>query len=395
MKQVSIFAIPSLCFALISPIASLAAPLSFQITDLGVGSAFGINDNGQVVGSFGGVSGPVIWSRSGGVVPLTTSTGLNQFDIAGASAINNAGQISGTVRSSNFFQSAGAFWANPNSLVILPNTRQDNNTSAINNSGLIVGTGSTSRYSSPTSWQNGVGSDLPLLGYYPPTGPQGDANDVNDIGVIVGSSSNPDSVDRHAVYWENGTVHDLGMLPGDQYSKAYAVNNKGEIVGVSGGASGTQTFLWSALGGMTSIGNLHGLETLPTAMNDSSWVVGNAFTGSNTTPFLWRPGEAITDLNSFAYLANSSFSSLTYATDINSLGEVVGYGLGKDGLQHAFLISPVPEVHTWLFLLAGVIFMWWRLFKVNDKKVISRAKHFAGFSAMHKSQISFCGSQVA
>ena len=109
MKQVSFFAVSSLCFALISPIASLATPLSFQITDLGLGGAGGINDNGQVIGSFGGVSGPVIWSRSGGLASLTKSIGPNQYNILGATAINNAGQIAGIVRSDDFFQTGGVF----------------------------------------------------------------------------------------------------------------------------------------------------------------------------------------------------------------------------------------------------------------------------------------------
>ena len=368
MKRFSIFAISFLCFPLILPTTILADPLAFHITDLGRGGASGINDNGQVVGYFGSIPGPVVWSRSTGPVTLTKISGLNQFDAAGATDINNAGQIVGLARASyNVGQTVAVLWTNPNSLTPLPNTHQDNSATAINQSGLIVGNGNVSRYSGPVAWQNGVGFQLPLLGYTLQTGPQGDALDVNDAGIIVGSSSIPTSRNRHAVYWENGTAHDLGTLSGDESSGARAVSNNGAIVGESMGPSGSRAFLWTASEGMKLLGSLGGESTLPTAINDNGWVIGNSYGASNFTPFLRLPGQNVADLNSFVDLTNSSFSSLTYAADMNSLGDIVGFGLAKDGSTHAFLISPVPEVQTWLFLLVGLTFIWWRLSMLRQK----------------------------
>jgi len=36
---------------------------------------------------------------------------------------------------------------------------------------------------------------------------------------------------RHAILWDDGTVIDLGSLPGNLQSMAAAVNNRGDVVG--------------------------------------------------------------------------------------------------------------------------------------------------------------------
>src|SRR3989304_5481542 len=55
---------------------------------------------------------------------------------------------------------------------------------------------------------------------------------INDSGQIVGSFATNEG--RHAVLWNNGTMTDLGVLPGRIYSSiAYDINNNGAIVGES------------------------------------------------------------------------------------------------------------------------------------------------------------------
>ena len=34
--------------------------------------------------------------------------------------------------------------------------------------------------------------------------------------------------------WENGTITDLGTLPGHNYSEAFGINERGQIMGISG-----------------------------------------------------------------------------------------------------------------------------------------------------------------
>ena len=109
-------------------------------------------------------------------------------------------------------------------------------------------------------------------------------------------SSLPDNTTFHAFLWQSGVMTDLGTLPGDMFSVAFGINNKGQVVGQSCNASG------------------------------------------NCRAFIWQNG-AMTDLN----LLVPSYSKLylTYGGDINDSGRIVGYGYDrKSGRSPAFLALP-------------------------------------------------------
>ncbi|MGO9084011.1 MAG: hypothetical protein ACLQBK_02200 [Candidatus Sulfotelmatobacter sp.] len=71
------------------------------------------------------------------------------------------------------------------------------------------------------------------------------ANDINDTGEIVGNAVFPDGA-SDAYLWKDGVATDLGILDGDCYSEAFAINSRGQVVGQSYScATGTErTFLW-------------------------------------------------------------------------------------------------------------------------------------------------------
>jgi probable HAF family extracellular repeat protein len=78
-------------------------------------------------------------------------------------------------------------------------------------------------------WESGAAQDLGTLG-----GMQTSVSAMNDDGDIVGSSLTA-SGERHAFVWHNGQMYDLGLGPqGGDYSQALAINERGEIIGVSG-----------------------------------------------------------------------------------------------------------------------------------------------------------------
>jgi len=71
---------------------------------------------------------------------------------------------------------------------------------------------------------------------------------VSEAGVAVGGADtavptpvpgcfnpvgNPDCFISHAFVWRGDGLHDLGTLPGSYFSFAYAINARGQIVGVS------------------------------------------------------------------------------------------------------------------------------------------------------------------
>ena len=88
----------------------------------------------------------------------------------------------------------------------------------------------------PFFWQNGVMRKLPTLG-----GNNGTASQINRWGVAAGEAetalSDPDCPERFQfkpVRWHDGRIHELSTLSGDPDAVAYAINDRGQVVGSSG-----------------------------------------------------------------------------------------------------------------------------------------------------------------
>ena len=75
-------------------------------------------------------------------------------------------------------------------------------------------------------------------------------------------------------------MRDLGTL-GGEWSMAFAVNDRGQVVGKSMTKSGDiHAFLWQS-GKMTDLGTLGGEESEAVAVNDRGQIVGSADTKSS------------------------------------------------------------------------------------------------------------------
>ena len=67
---------------------------------------------------------------------------------------------------------------------------------------------------------------------------------------------------------------DLGVVPGDLASHAVAINNRGQVVGVSHGDSTQTAFVWEK-GKLTGLPKLpRGGMSAPTAITDRGQIVG-------------------------------------------------------------------------------------------------------------------------
>ena len=115
----------------------------------------------------------------------------------------------------------------------------------------------------------------------------------------------------------------LGMLPGDQGSKATAINASGQVVGASIGSYQRHAFIYSS-GTLTSFGSAsENISTIPTAINASAQVAGDIYDlNSGGYGFLYSKGQ-LTNLNG---LPGSTFS---YVTAINANGQVVGNSMSS------------------------------------------------------------------
>ena len=80
---------------------------------------------------------------------------------------------------------------------------------------------------------------------------------------------------------------DLGTLGGN-FSSAVAVNNNGQVVGLSdttASVSPNHAFSWTAAGGMVDLGTLGGANSSAYAVNDNGQVVGTADTATDSGGF--------------------------------------------------------------------------------------------------------------
>ena len=121
---------------------------------------------------------------------------------------------------------------------------------AINNHGTVVGFSPAEtepRYNRTHafSWQNGELVDLGSL--VPGDNGSSHAFDINEWGLVVGSSDVVSIAGVHAVLWKGGTIVDLNDLiedPNWTLLEARAVNDRGDIVGTGfvEGVGGNQVF---------------------------------------------------------------------------------------------------------------------------------------------------------
>ena len=158
----------------------------------------------------------------------------------------------------------------------------------------------------PSCRRRGRVIDLGTLG-----GSSAAATSINDRGVVVGYSSTPTG-EVHAFQWRRGRMTDLGTVEGQSFSTAEAVNNRGQIVGESGGP-----VVWRR-GAPTRL-QLPGGAEYGSALdnNDRGNIVGYAGFPSGRTinrAVIWRHGIP-TDLE----------TGFSQATGVNDRGQIVGW----------------------------------------------------------------------
>jgi probable HAF family extracellular repeat protein len=177
---------------------------------------------------------------------------------------------------------------------------------------------------------------------------------VNDTGQIAGVTGmcgqgpGIGPVFVHAVLWQSDSVTDLGNLGGAFNNAAYAINDRGQVVGASdlAGDNTGHAFLWQN-GVMADLGTVTGdSSSAAFGLNNNSQVVGQSCNSdfSVCRAFLWQAG-AMTDLN--ALIPGDSSLSVIFAADINDRGEIVGTALDQStGEPVAFLAVPCDEAHV-------------------------------------------------
>jgi probable HAF family extracellular repeat protein len=303
--------------------------------------ASALNESGQVTGisptdslfdsGFLYTGGTMI--SLGGLDPSQT------YKYSEGTALNDAGQVVGGASSPSghfhaFLYSNGTM----TDLDVLPGDTESG-ALGINTSGQIFG------YSSVVNgnmhgflYASGQLTSLGTLG-----GPFSFPTAMNQAGQIVGRSA-ISTGDMHAFLYFGGQMTDLGTL-GGTYSEAIAINDAGQIAGNSSTAGGHPHGFLYANGKITDIGVL---KTGPrfnytrvTAMNNAGQIIGVSSVGllpsgdPHTHPFIYSRGR-MTDLLT---VLDSNWN--IDAVGINDVGQIAATGSTKGIASHALLLTPV------------------------------------------------------
>jgi probable HAF family extracellular repeat protein len=293
---------------------------------------------------------------------------------------NNRGQIAGIAETdtidplgeswscSAFFPTVtglvcrGFIWENGH-MQKLPTLGGDNGYAAgMNNRGQAVGWGENTVHDTTCNPPQVLQFEAVIYGpgqgqiqQLPPyTGdPDSAATAINDQGQVVGISGTCSNAvggfsAAHALMWNNGVATNLGSLGGIAWNTPASINSRGQIVGFSDlpgdddGSPNFHAFLWTKQTGIQDLGTLPG-DTLSEALgiNDAGQVVGTSCTAgfASCRAFLWENGNMV-DLN--MRIASGSLS-LVFANDINDAGEISGGGFdAATNDTPAFIALPAP-----------------------------------------------------
>ena len=307
------------------------------LVDLGVGTGYGLNNNGQVILSTGLYS-------NGTVTPLPALPGTTAPAVG--IAINDSGLVAGNAGGSAVSYVNGTL-TDLEPLVFSPplNLYNDTIATGVSANGQIVGAGVSLSccsvnffvYSSTSGAVGGpqdpdcTGTDICSGTLIPPLNvPLG----INNAGEFVGTFGEPTS----AFLYGNGAFTTIGS------GIAYAINNAGQVTGTLAFGGGVNTYAFLYTGGTpTNLGALPGgTSSTAFAINSTGQVVGaSGVAGGTGTHGFFYSGVMI-DLNSLISAGDplKPYVTLTEARGINNTNLVLANGIdSRTNLGHAYLIQ--------------------------------------------------------
>lgn len=264
-----------------------------------------------------------------------------------AAGINDHSQVAGWMIDHTTELEQAAVWANGVFTPVIEHpAAQRSFANDINNAREVVGSAVVPSLGKelPYLWSNGTARKLAL----PDAMVSGQAVGLSETGDIAGAGWDPTTQTWTAIAWvgPNHTPRNLGSLAANGSSKATAVSDIGSVTGWTDVDDANPAAFLYRDGLMTALPSLGGSSAHGNAINEADEVVGAAWhEGSQDWhATAWRLG-VISNLNGIL-VPGSEWDSLTEATDISDIGEIIGYGRHESGDIQSFLLEPLLTLTT-------------------------------------------------
>jgi probable HAF family extracellular repeat protein len=162
------------------------------------------------------------------------------------------------------------------------------------------------------------------------------AQGINDDGVVAGVTETPTVGELHPFLWQNGTMRDLGALPGMPMCQVTGLSNTNIVVGYCYTSQTTQGFRYRNEVLAPLAQNPSSRGNIAFGVNNQGFVVGTDSSAGRAVG--WTPKGTLVDLNEL--LPAGSGWTLYQAYAITDRFEIVGRGQTPSGRTHGFLLRP-------------------------------------------------------
>jgi uncharacterized membrane protein len=273
------------------------------VSDAVGGYVRGLNDSGQAAIGYdfpGGLSRPYLYTGRGAPQPIALPAG---FTIGVPGAINNLGQVAGTVAPAPGFGGARPFVYADRVMSVMP---------------------------LPAGDESGFGRGI---------------NDRGDVLVdlFVPRGATGTNFMEQAAVWSGGTLTQLATPAGFTHVRPVDINNVGHVLGWAeqlrddGNVVMRKPVIYRD--GVATVLNSFGTADPPNGFNDRDQIVGNGLSQFGYG-FLYADGTT-TDLTALVPLPDGY--SITQGLDINNAGQILARARNAAGDTRTYVLTPVPE----------------------------------------------------